>query len=473
MPVKMNEEKKQILIDDLFDSLPQTINFRNLLGNETFIRWFLSRLKVIKEIQRWPQEKIDELTEIRLKNLLNHLNSKSSFWREYFSKYNLNLQSSDIFAELCNLPVINKTHLIERGDDILVANNGSPTVDYYTSGTTGVPLRVRVDEFEIIKNELVYVFEPDVFEFERVGELLRRKFILLLGRKAPKQYDSYSEYFPLDAFSSLSDKNTRQVIYDKFFRDSFIYLFAHSSVILELMQHVRKDDLTLPIIANLSGEGVSSEEEKFIYETTGVPITFTYNCKETGKVGAKCPNNIGTNLYHIYRERVIVEIVDDSGKQLNNDEEGDIVLTLLDRTTMPIIRYATGDRGKILSRLCSCGRLSPLLELQGRQKDIILLPNGDTFSVLLFRTLFVKEIGLENILKYQIIQTNKNYLEINIVSRKNISLEKLKSLEAKMENVLNDQLKITIYKVDYIENYDSGKSKVFISLEEYNKVSRI
>ncbi|KKR70387.1 MAG: hypothetical protein UU14_C0050G0007 [Candidatus Roizmanbacteria bacterium GW2011_GWB1_40_7] len=356
----MTEKEKDILVGDFFNSLPKTINLKNLLGNEVFIDWFLPRLKLIKEIQRWPQEKINELTEIRR-----------------FSEYFLDLHSTDIFPELLKLPVVNKTTLIEWGDDILVTNNGTPNT-YYTSGTTGVPLKVRIDEFECIKNELVYIFEPDAFEFRKVGELLRRKFILLLGRKSTGQYAPYSEYFPLDTFSSLGDKKTREKIYSKILNDSLIYLFAYSSVVLELMKYVREDGVKLSVIANLSGEAVSSEEEKFIYETTGVPIIFSYNCKEAGKVGEKCPMNIGTSLYHIYRERILVEIIDDDGKQLKNGEEGNIVLTVLDRTVTPIIRYSTGDRGRILSQLCTCGRLSPLLEVQGRRNDNILLPDGPT-----------------------------------------------------------------------------------------------
>lgn len=469
----MTEEEKGMLIGNFFNSLPRSVNLKNLLGNEVFISWFLPRLKLIKDAQRWPQEKISELIEIRLKNLLNHLNSNAIFWREYFSKYYLDLQSLDIFTELSKLPVINKTDLIKWGNAMLIVNNDSLTTDYYTSGTTGVPLKVRIDDFDLIKNELVYVFEPDAFESERVGELLCRKFILLLGRKSTGMYVPYSEHFPLDAFSTISSKKTRQEIYNKIFNNSYIYLFAHSSVILELMKYVREDGVALPVIANLSGEGVSSEEEKFIYETTGVPIIFSYNCRESGKVGEKCPINIGTNRYHMYRERVLVEIIDDNGKQLKNDEEGNIVLTVLDRTAMPIIRYSTGDRGRILSKLCSCGRISPLLELQGRGKDIILLPDDNTFSVFLFRTLFVNEIGLENIARYQIIQKATDYVQINFIPQRKISLEKIKIVETILENILKNKVRISIQEVDNIESHHSGKNRVFVSLEEYKSVKLI
>ena len=469
--MSITEHEKNILTENVFDSLPKTVNLGNLLGNEVFINWLLPRVKLIKEIQRWSQEEISEIVEIRLRNLLRYLDTNSTFWREYFRKYHLNLQASDIGTELRKLPIINKTNLIEWGDNMFVTNKTLSILDYYTSGTTGVPVRVRVDEFKSIRNELVYVFEPDVFALRHVNELLRRKFILLLGRKAPRQYVPYSEFFPLDTFSTISSRGIRQDIYNKIL--SNFYLFAHSSVLLELMKYVKEDGISLSVIANLSGEAVSSEEEKFIFETTKTPITFAYNCKESGKVGTKCPINIGSNLYHIYRERVIVEIVDDNDKPLKNNEEGKIVLTVLDRTVTPIIRYLTGDRGRILSKLCTCGRLSQLLELHGRQKDVILLPSGKIFSVLLFRTLFIKEIGLESIAKYQIIQKKTDYLEINMVSRKNINPEKIRLTETVMENVLYNKIKINIQIIDHIGNYDSGKNKVFVSLEEYEKISRV
>ena len=167
-----------------------------------------------------------------------------------------------------------------------------------------------------------------------------------------------------------------------------------------------------------------------------------------------------------------MEIVDDDGKQLKNDGEGNIVLTVLDRTAMPIIRYSTGDRGRILSKLCSCGKLAPLLELQGRKKAIILLPGSDTFSVLLFQSLFVGEIGLENLRKYQIIQKAVDSLQINFIPRKKIGLEKIKLAETILENILRNKVKISIQEINHIENYDSGKNRVFVSLEEYEKLRR-
>ena len=54
--------------------------------------------------------------------------------------------------------------------------------------------------------------------------------------------------------------------------------------------------------------------------------------------------------------------------------------------------------------------------------------------------------------------------------RRNIGFEKIKLTETVMENVLSNQLKINIQEMNNIKTYNSGKNKVFVSLEEFEKL---
>src|SRR3990167_7751307 len=102
----MTKEERDILMADSFSPLPQNIGHNNLLGNEIFINRLLTQLRVIKNIQRRPQEEVSEIVEARLANLLNYLNNNSAFWRARFCEYFLDIQSRDIFSELLKLPVL-------------------------------------------------------------------------------------------------------------------------------------------------------------------------------------------------------------------------------------------------------------------------------------------------------------------------------------------------------------------------------
>lgn len=61
---------------------------------------------------------------------------------------------------------------------------------------------------------------------------------------------------------------------------------------------------------------------------------------------------------HSHPELCMVEIVDESGKVLEDGEIGELVVTIFVSQGMPLIRYRTGDITFIDNKKCSCGRTS-------------------------------------------------------------------------------------------------------------------
>lgn len=73
----------------------------------------------------------------------------------------------------------------------------------------------------------------------------------------------------------------------------------------------------------------------------------------------ECPAHQG---FHVRELDVLIEIVDISGhKVLALGEEGEVVITTLQRQAMPLVRYRTGDVACLLPAPCACG--SPLRRL--------------------------------------------------------------------------------------------------------------
>ena len=65
---------------------------------------------------------------------------------------------------------------------------------------------------------------------------------------------------------------------------------------------------------------------------------------------------------HVRELDVLIEIVDISGRKvLASGEEGEVVITTLQRQAMPLVRYLTGDVACLLPAPCACG--SPLRRL--------------------------------------------------------------------------------------------------------------
>ena len=92
---------------------------------------------------------------------------------------------------------------------------------------------------------------------------------------------------------------------------------------------------------------------------------------ESAGIGYQC-EYLTQNAYHIFENRY-VEILDpDTNECLENGKVGKIVVTSLDKRLIPLLRYDTGDIGKIEASKCLCGT-QEVLWVQGRAgKEIII-----------------------------------------------------------------------------------------------------
>ena len=93
----------------------------------------------------------------------------------------------------------------------------------------------------------------------------------------------------------------------------------------------------------------------------------------------ECPAHQG---FHVRELDVLIEIVDISGRKvLAPGEEGEVVITTLQRQAMPLVRYRTGDVACLLPAPCACGsplrRLGPVrgrIERKSGQPPCIVRP---------------------------------------------------------------------------------------------------
>ena len=108
-------------------------------------------------------------------------------------------------------------------------------------------------------------------------------------------------------------------------------------------------------------------------EARGLQVYKHFGMTETGYGCAiDCDAHKGQ---HIREPDLLVEILDPiTGLPMPDGEWGEIVVTTLSRRGMPLIRYRTGDRSRILPGICPCGSLLRRLDdVRGRWKDEISL----------------------------------------------------------------------------------------------------
>lgn len=121
---------------------------------------------------------------------------------------------------------------------------------------------------------------------------------------------------------------------------------------------------------------------ELLHEILGCRVLTHWGMTETGLGGALTCNE--AHGMHLREYELLAEIIDPAtGTPLPDGEWGELTITTLCRRAMPLIRYRTGDHGRILPAPCPCG--SPLRRLDhspGRLQDDIPLPDGQTLRLI-------------------------------------------------------------------------------------------
>jgi phenylacetate-CoA ligase len=104
----------------------------------------------------------------------------------------------------------------------------------------------------------------------------------------------------------------------------------------------------------LSTDHVPSAIVRAVEAAWGCDVYNHYGMTETGLGGGvDCRARRG---YHLREADLLFELVDpDGGEAVPDGDEGEVVLTTLTRTGMPLIRYRTGDLARWLPDPCPCG----------------------------------------------------------------------------------------------------------------------
>ena len=120
----------------------------------------------------------------------------------------------------------------------------------------------------------------------------------------------------------------------------------------------------------LSADRVSPVLRAALERVWGCEVFEHYGLTESGLgCAVECPAHDGAHIRH---DALYLEIIDPaSGEVLPAGEWGEIVLSTLNRRAMPLLRYRTGDKGRLLDRPCACGSVLPRLDtVAGRFSEL-------------------------------------------------------------------------------------------------------
>lgn len=158
---------------------------------------------------------------------------------------------------------------------------------------------------------------------------------------------------------------------------------ATSSYALLLSEEITKRGLKDKVALKkgvIGSERWSDKMRRSIQDGLGIELYDIYGLTEIygPGIGINCQKE---KYIHYWDDYLFIEIIDpETGKPVEDGEEGEIVITTLVKEGAPLLRFRTHDLSRIIPEKCSCGSCYPRLDIiKGRSDDMFKVHGVNMF----------------------------------------------------------------------------------------------
>ncbi len=412
----------------------------------------------LRRTQWLPAARLRALQDTRLRTLLRHAYRHVPYYREVLDRAGLTPDDFQSVQDLPRLPVLTRTMLRQNlyFDCIADTHDKRQMLPLATSGAHGQPLTTYADRQQL---------EMRWAAAQRAGEWAGYRFgdpqvqLWQLPAARPRRQVWRERLASLLArrtvlpAAALSADGTRALA-DAALRAGPTTIEGDAAA-LALAATARTDagagrPAAPPRAVLSSQQTLSPALRQAIEAGFGAPVQDRYGSRELGLVAQQCE----AGGYHVNAESYVVEIVRD-GRPVAPGEVGDLVVTDLNNVSVPLIRYALGDRAVAATEPCPCGRALPLLQrIEGRAAAVIVGANGAVVPGSFFGDLFKDANHL--LREFRVAQTVPGRLELRLVRAARFTEAALERLLAVVRQHLGSDLAIDVQYADALAPGEGG-----------------
>jgi phenylacetate-CoA ligase len=402
---------------------------------------------------------------IRLERHLRYCVEHIPYYRDLFQTHSLDPRQIQNFEDLRKIPVLTKVSMQQNKKLILNATAAKVCYRHQSSGSSGIPSETHSD-CESESRRIAAMFRGRTWWGWQLGD----RVVEIMGIYPPKfslrmhirerLFENKVRLSSLD----LSDSNVEE-LFESIVRLRPQFLRGYVSSIHYLAQTAAQREINL---APLKIRGIITTAEvllKFqkdlIESVFGCPVINEYGTSETGLIAFECPKG----RLHLADENLFVEFLKDDHSVLEG-EQGDIVVTVLNNRTMPLIRYRVGDVGSPRSGPCACGRGLSVMDIAlGRENDKLLLKNGKRMLPIVFD--FLVSVEYDRIARFmkqwKVIQKSVDRFVVQIVADPPYRAALMQNIEREFHKNFEADTIVEFEFMETIPPDPSGKRRFFVS----------
>ena len=346
------------------------------------------------EIETMPREQLQQLQVEKLRKTIE-VCLNSPFYGKRLGELGITPESIQTVEDIRKIPFTTKADLRDNYPFGLVGGNMEEAIRIHSSsGTTGHPTvvvysRHDIDSWSNMIARNMYMVgcrKSDVFQNSSGYGMFTGGLGFQYGAEA----------LGATTVPAAAGNSKRQIMFIKDFGTTCLHAIPSYAIRLaEVFREEGVDPASTKLHTLFIGaEPHTDEQRRRIERLLGVKAYNSFGMTEMNGPGVafECKEQDGM---HLWEDNYIVEIVNpDTLEPVPDGEIGEMVLTTLDRTMMPILRYRTRDLTRIIPGQCKCGRTHRRIDrIKGRTDDMFIIKGVNVFPMQVEKIL-VKYPGL-------------------------------------------------------------------------------
>ncbi|HEX6107657.1 MAG TPA: hypothetical protein VFZ26_18880 [Gemmatimonadales bacterium] len=368
-------------------------------------------------------------------------------------------------TDLARLPLLDRSIIARHGLEAFLAVDRAGLVSVQTSGSTGTPgrfLRSWVEETRYSARWMrvysAYGCRPwDAQVNVAIADKPDRKGPIKALRRAgllPAVVKLASDTPPADVLARVQAVSPP-------------ILTGYAGAIEALADHVVTTgaEIRPPRAVFCTAMEVTDRCLELAERAFRAPAVDVYVTNEFGVIAWSCP--VRRDMLHLNDDALIMEVLGPEGEPVPDGTVGELAITSVDLTSMPLIRYRMGDMAARVAGRCDCGRgLALMTRVQGRTAHVIRRPNGAPITTPLVTSLFGRVDAHDWVRRYQVREEPGRRLRFLIVARRAPTEEQRAALFRSVELGVGPDFRPEFEFVDTIPAAPTGKLQYLIPLAQ-------
>jgi len=416
----------------------------------------------------WSKAEIAAYQLRKLKQIVAHAQSEIPFYKENFANSGVNADTLQSLEDLKKFPYLERDDIQYRlpqltpvGADLSGIYRGS------SSGSTGKPI-----SYYIGKNSQSAGRAGIYLGWELAGWKLGTKGIHIWGnpRVVKEQWTKRSSKFKDFMFNhhkypayKLTEGKEFDVLITHLQKENYHFIDGYTTAIYLLANYIQQHNVPIKKYAYIltTAETLQDYQRDIIDRNLG-KVYDLYGCSEIEGIAHEC--RLCGN-YHVIDPRVIVEL---DKENPNQDGSCPIIVTELDNTVMPFIRYKIGDLAVPVEHNDCSIPFTALKRISGRVSDIISVPGGGNLVVAsFFGAALLKKLE-KKINQYQVIKVSEDKIILKLAITEKFGPADEAVINEYLAEYLKGKINHQIETVSEIPPAANGKFKLLVDQTKTN-----